>query len=73
MHCIAIQISLNSTYDYNPKQRPKSFEGVIFDVYQWEQELFDGSTTTFEMLKRPGTVYVIAIDSNDHVVIQQEE
>lgn len=34
------------------------FEGMIFDVYQWPQKLFDGSEHTFEMLKRPDTVVV---------------
>lgn len=27
------------------------FKGVIFDVYQWEQKLYNGTTTTFEKLK----------------------
>lgn len=35
------------------------FKGKIFDTYQWEQKLFDGSSSTFEMLKRPDTVQVI--------------
>lgn len=43
-----------------PKEAVKKFTGVIFDVYQWEQKMFDGSTETFEMLKRPDTVQVIA-------------
>lgn len=36
------------------------FQGKIFGVYQWEQEMFDGSYETFEVLKRPDTVEVIA-------------
>lgn len=36
-------------------------KGIIFDVYNWEQELFDGSNVTYEMLKRPDTVNVIGI------------
>jgi len=31
----------------------------MFDVYQWEQELFDGTTEIFERLKRPDTVLII--------------
>ncbi len=26
------------------------FRGMLFDVYQWQQEMFDGSIETFEML-----------------------
>jgi len=42
-----------------PAHAERVFKGVIFDVYQWEQEMFDGSTETFEGLKRPNTVLVI--------------
>lgn len=37
------------------------FAGEIFSVYQWPQKLFDGSMATFEMLKRPDTVQIVAI------------
>lgn len=43
-----------------PKHAKKVFSGIIFDVYQWPQKMYDGSTETFEMLKRPDTVQVIA-------------
>ena len=43
-----------------PKKAKKAFSGVIFDVYQWPQKMYDGSTETFEMLKRPDTAQVIA-------------
>ncbi len=35
------------------------FKGILFDVYQWEQELYDGSKATFEKLKREDTVVII--------------
>lgn len=44
-----------------PNDAKRVFKGVIFDVYQWQQKMFDGSTETFEILKRPNTVEVIAI------------
>lgn len=37
------------------------FEGRIYDVYQWPQKLFDGSTETFEMLSRADTVKIIVL------------
>lgn len=55
-----------------PPQAKKVFSGVIFDVYQWEQELFDGSKDTFEMLKRPDTVQVIATHG-DKIIIGYEK
>jgi len=47
-----------------PSGAKKMFSGVIFDVYHWEQEMFDKSIETFEMLKRPNTVQVIATQGN---------
>lgn len=49
------------------------FKGIIFDVYQWQQKLFDGSMATFEMLKRPDTVKVIAIKDGRIVVVHEEQ
>ncbi len=43
-----------------PKQAKKVFTGEIFDIYQWPQKMFDGSIATFEMIKRPDTVQIIA-------------
>jgi ADP-ribose pyrophosphatase len=44
-----------------PKKAKRVFKGKIFDVYHWEQEMFDGSTETFERLRRPNTSEVIAV------------
>ncbi len=49
------------------------FKGIIFDVYQWQQEMFDGSTETFEMLKRPDTVKVIAVVEDKIVILEQQQ
>ncbi|MFA4831003.1 MAG: NUDIX domain-containing protein [Patescibacteria group bacterium] len=55
-----------------PSTAKKIFSGVIFDVYQWEQKMFDKSTATFEMLKRANTLQVIAT-RGDKVLISYEE
>jgi ADP-ribose pyrophosphatase len=56
-----------------PDTAKRVFEGVIFDVYQWEQRLFDGSTATFERLRRPDTVNVIAVLDDKIVMIEDEQ
>lgn len=48
-----------------PKEAKKVFSGVIYDVYQWPQKMFDGSTQTFEMLGRPDTVKILAVLSEE--------
>lgn len=55
-----------------PENAKQVFNGIIFDVYQWEQKQFDGSTKTFEMLKRPNTIQVIAT-SGEKVFVGKEQ
>ncbi len=56
-----------------PPQARCVFKGIIYDAYHWEQELYDGNKTTFEMLKRPDTVRVISVDGNRLVILEQEQ
>lgn len=55
-----------------PEKAKKVFEGVIFDVYQWEQELFDGSTTMFEKVARPDTVEVFPILDDGRILLLED-
>jgi len=48
------------------------FKGVIFEVWQWQQEMFDGSKQTFEKIWRPPTVEVIAT-VNDKILIEYQD
>ena len=56
-----------------PDNAKKVFEGVLFDVYQWEQELFDGTKTTFEKLKRPDTVVVFPVLDNGKIILTKQK
>lgn len=56
-----------------PPTAKKVFSGQIFDVYQWEQRLYDGSTATFERLKRPDTVVVVPVLEDGRIIILDEE
>lgn len=49
------------------------FEGEIFKVYQWEQELYDGSKAIFEKAERPRSVEVIAVVDGKIVILDQEQ
>ena len=55
-----------------PEHAECVFKGKVYSTYQWQQELFDGSFTTFEMLKRADTVQAIII-KNDTIVACHEE
>lgn len=56
-----------------PDEADCVFEGEIFDVYQWQQSLFDGSTARFEMLKRPDTTSVLCIVDGKLIVLDEEQ
>ncbi len=56
-----------------PDGAKRVFEGKIFDVYQWEQKLYDGSAATFEMLKRPDTVEVLVIRGGEVLLVRDEQ
>jgi ADP-ribose pyrophosphatase len=56
-----------------PAEAKLVFKGVIYDTFQWPQKMYDGTIETFEMLKRPDTVQVIAIKDNKIVVIEENQ
>ena len=56
-----------------PDQAELAFQGMIFDVYQWPQQLFDGSEHRFEMLKRTDTVNVICVVEDKIIVLDDEQ
>lgn len=55
-----------------PSEAKLVFKGKIFEVWEWEQKMFDGSTSTFQRLKRPDTTQVITV-IGDRILIQQQE
>jgi len=55
-----------------PDHAKKVFEGIIFDVWQWDQELFDGSTAVFEKLSRANTILTIPI-VGDKILVSLDE
>lgn len=49
------------------------FKGVTYDVYHWSQKLYDGSFTTFEMLKRVDTAVIIGVKDDKLVIIDEQQ
>ena len=57
-----------------PPEAKLVFRGEIYEVHQWPQKMPDGSVKTFEMLRRPDTVMVIALDeAGDALVIDEKQ
>ena len=56
-----------------PEHTQPVFKGVMFDVYQWKQEMFDHTTETFEKLKRQDTVTVFAVLDDGRILLTKQE
>jgi ADP-ribose pyrophosphatase len=56
-----------------PKKAKRVFKGVIFEVYQWKQRMFDGSYEIFEKLKRPDTVNMVPVAGNKIMILMQRQ
>lgn len=51
-----------------PDTAKKVFKGKLFDVYQWDQELFDGSITIFEKVKTQDIAIIIPVTKEGKIM-----
>ena len=56
-----------------PKDAIKVFDGILYDVYHWEQEQFDGSVVTYEKLKGLDMVSVIPVTTDGKIIITHQQ
>ena len=56
-----------------PSHAKLVFKGVLFDTYQWEQQMYDGSIRIFEKIKRADCAIVIAITVDKKILISKQE
>jgi ADP-ribose pyrophosphatase len=59
--------------DIIPPSAQKVFSWVRFDVYQWQQKLYDGSFATFERARFRDGAFVIALLPDDHIIMTLQE
>ena len=55
-----------------PKNARCVFKGNIFEVWQWDQKMFDGSSAVFESIWRYPTVEIIAT-VGDKILIENQD
>ena len=63
---------MSSSQNPVPSNAKLVFKGKLFEVWQWEQKMFDGSVEIFEHLKRPNTAVVIPT-VGDKILIEVQE
>lgn len=55
-----------------PEDAKMIAKGKMFEIWQWEQKMFDGTTEIFERIKRPNTAGVVAV-VGDKIILQEQE
>lgn len=55
-----------------PRDAAVAYKGSLFTAYSWQQQLFDGSSSTFEQLARPDTVLVLPVSRRGRVYLVRE-
>ena len=55
-----------------PENAKQVFEGKLFDVYQWEQTLYDGTTDIFEKVVRTDTTVVYPVLSDGRILLVKD-
>ncbi len=56
-----------------PAKARLAFTGELFEVWQWDQEMFDGSQKVFEKVWRRSTVEIIATVGQQIIIEEQEQ
>ena len=57
-----------------PSHAKRVFSGKIFDIYQWEQELFDGTKAIFEKARRKAdSVGALPITDEGKIILTKQE
>lgn len=56
-----------------PDNAERVFQGIVYDIYQWQQRRYDGSETTFEMIKRWDTLSIIGVVDQKLLVVEEEQ
>lgn len=52
-----------------PADAEKVFSGILYDVYHWQQQRFDGTTATYERLKRRDSVVIVPVTTDGKIVL----
>lgn len=56
-----------------PSDAKKVFSGIRTNIYQWDQEMYDGSIKIFERVQFINGAFVVAILTNGRILITRQE
>lgn len=67
------EIEYPSSLQPIPENAKLVFKGLIFEVWQWQQTMFDGSVKTFEKAKRKSSVGILPITKDGKIIISYQQ
>jgi ADP-ribose pyrophosphatase len=56
-----------------PEQAERVFKGIFYDVYHWQQQMFDNSFEIFEMLRSTDILKILVVVDGKLVVLHEEQ
>lgn len=56
-----------------PPQAKPVYKGEVWEIWRWEQEMYDGSTGIYERAKRADSVTIIPVVGDRILVLHQEQ
>ena len=65
-------IPKHSKHTNIPKNATCVFSGVRADIYQWNQEMYDGSQEVFERIRFLDGAFVIAITPENTIILTRQ-
>lgn len=68
-----MQLSRPQSAQPLPPDAVKVFSGIIFNVYQWQQQQYDGTVKTFEKAERRDCSILIAATEDNRIIITHQE
>ncbi len=49
------------------------FSGIRSEIYQWDQKMYDGTSSTFEMVRFLDGAFTIAITPDHRILLTKQE
>lgn len=56
-----------------PQEARLAYKGKMFEVWEWDQEMFDGTYEVFEMIRRNNSSIIIPITKDGLIIVNYEE
>lgn len=68
-----MQLKVPKTIQPIPNTAKCVFKGEIFEIWQWEQQLFDGTSAVFEKAVRQPSVGILPVTTDHKIIVTYQQ